>query len=58
MAFSSKTIGFMGKGRKRKMENGMEKGKEKWKGQATRAMSLALLDEENERPRGVFTKQI
>ena len=47
---------------KRKMENGKEKnkwnGKEKWKGQATRAMSLALLDEENERPRGVFTKQI
>lgn len=43
---------------KREMENGMEKGKEKWKGQATRAMSLALLDEENERPRGVFTKQI
>lgn len=40
------------------MEKGMEKGKEKWKGQATRAMSLALLDEENERPRGVFTKQI
>lgn len=32
--------------------------KETWKGQATRAMSLALLDEENERPRGVFTKQI
>lgn len=31
---------------------------EKGKGQATRAMSLALLDEENERPRGVFTKQI
>jgi len=58
MALSSKTIGFMGKGRKRKMENGMEKGKGKWKGQATRAMSLALLDEENERPRGVFTKQI
>jgi hypothetical protein len=54
MALSSKIIGFMGKGRKRKMEN----GKEKWKGQATRAMSLALLDEENERPRGVFTKQI
>ena len=43
-----------------KKENGKEKGKgkEKWKGQATRAMSLALLDEENERPRGVFTKQI
>ena len=44
-----------GKG-KRKMEK--KNGKEKWKGQATRAMSLALLDEENERPRGVFTKQI
>jgi hypothetical protein len=55
MALSSKIIGFMGKGRKRKME---WKEKEKWKGQATRAMSLALLDEENERPRGVFTKQI
>lgn len=29
MALSSKIIGFMGKGRKRKME----KGKEKWKGE-------------------------
>jgi len=33
MALSSKIIGFMGKGRKRKME----KGKEKWKRKMERA---------------------
>ena len=46
------------KGMEKEKGKGKENGKEKWKGQATRAMSLALLDEENERPRGVFTKQI
>ena len=42
----------------KKKKNGKWNGKEKWKGQATRAMSRALLDEENERTLFVFTKQI
>ena len=56
--FPQKSSVSWGKEEKEKWKREKKNGKEKWKGQATRAMSLALLDEENERPRGVFTKQI